>query len=111
MGCRRSPFLNMGTTLAVVQSNEDEYLDRLTKLHNIVSECDSSCISIVGDFNANVKTNANFAVLMKEFCEQFNYVWTSCKMLPNDTYTYVSDAWGSCSWLDHCISTEDGNGV
>ena len=79
--------------------------------HNIVSECDSSCISIVGDFNANVKTNANFAVLMKEFCEQFNYVWTSCKMLPNDTYTYVSDVWGSCSWLDHCISTEDGNGV
>ena len=32
-------------------------------------------------------------------------------MLPNDTYTYVSDVWGSCSWLDHCISTEDGNGV
>ena len=53
----------------------------------------------------------NFAVLMKEFCEQFNYVWTSCKVLPNDTYTYVSDVWGSCSWLDHCISTEDGNGV
>ena len=77
------------------QDNEDEYLGRLTKLHNIVSECDSSCISIVADFNANVKTNANFAVLMKEFCEQFNYVWTSCNMLPNGTYTYVSDAWGS----------------
>ena len=55
------------------QDNEDEYLERLTKLHNIVSECDSSCISIVGDFNANDKTNANFAVLMKEFCEQFAY--------------------------------------
>ena len=75
------------------QDNEDEYLDRLTKLHNIVSECDSSCISIVGNFNANVKTNANFAVLVKEACEQLNYVWTSCKMLPNDTYNYVSDAW------------------
>ena len=48
---------------------------------------------------------------MKELCEQFNYVWTSCKMLHDDTYTYVSDVWGSCSWLDHCISTEDGNGV
>ena len=36
------------------QDNEDEYLDRLTKLHNIVCECDSSCISIVGDFNENV---------------------------------------------------------
>ena len=34
--------------------NEDEY----TKLHDIVSECNNSCIAIVGDFNANVKTNA-----------------------------------------------------
>ena len=86
------------------QDNEDEYLDRLTKLHNIVCECDSSCISIVGDFNANVNTNANCAVLMKELCEQLNYVWTSCKMLHDDTYTYVSDVWGSCSWLDGWIT-------
>ena len=30
---------------------------------------------------------------------------------PSDTYTYVTDAWGSKSWLDHCISTEDGNDI
>ena len=29
----------------------------------------------------------------------------------NDTYIYVSDAWGSQSWLDHCISTEGGNDI
>ena len=27
------------------------------------------------------------------------------------TYTYVSNVWGSHSWLDHLISTEDGNNV
>ena len=66
---------------------------------------------MLGDFNANVKTRANFAVLLEEFYEQFSYVWslwTSCQRMPSDTY-YVSDAWGSKSWLDHCISTEDGN--
>ena len=36
-------------------------------------------------------------------------MWTSCQRLPSDTY--VSDAWGSQSWLDHCISTEDGNDI
>ena len=29
----------------------------------------------------------------------------------NDTFTYISDAWGSTSWLDHCIATHDGNNV
>ena len=57
------------------------------------------------------KKNANLAFLLKEFCSQFNYKWTSCLRLPEETYTYVSDAWGSHSWLDHLISTEDGNSV
>ena len=58
-----------------------------------------------------VLKNANFAVLLKELCSQFKYKWTSCLRLPEETYTYVSDAWGSHSWLDHLISTEDGNCV
>ena len=30
---------------------------------NLIAECDSSCITMIGDFNANVKTRANFAVI------------------------------------------------
>ena len=56
------------------RENEVEYLDRLAKLHNLIAECDSSCITIIGDFNANVKIRANFAILLEEFCEQFSYV-------------------------------------
>ena len=81
------------------------------KLHNLIAECDNSCITIMGDFNANVKTRANFAVLLEECCKQFSYVWTSCQRLLSDTYTYVSYAWGSQSWLDNCISTEDCNDI
>ena len=48
---------------------------------------------------------------MKEFCSKFKYKWTSCLKLPEETYTHVTDAWGSHTWLYHLISTEDGNCV
>ena len=89
----------------------EEYIDRLAKLRNILAKCDSTCVAVVGDYNANVLKNANFAVLLKEYCSQFKYKWSSCLKLPEGTHTYVSDAWGSYSWLDHIISTEDGNNV
>ena len=49
--------------------------------------------------------------MLKEYCSQFKYKWSSCLKLPEGTHTHVSDAWGSYSWLDHIISTEDGNNV
>ena len=57
--------------------NEEEYIDRLGKLHNILAECDSTCVAVVGEYNANVLKNANFAVLLKEYCSQFKYKWSS----------------------------------
>ena len=35
-------------------ANKEEYLDRLTKLHNLLAECDSTCVTVVGDYNANL---------------------------------------------------------
>ena len=32
--------------------NEEEYIDRLAKLHNILAECDSTCVAVIGDYNA-----------------------------------------------------------
>ena len=81
--------------------NEEEYIDRLAKLHNILAECDSICVAVVGDDGANVLKHANFAVLLKEYCSQFKYKWCSWCKLPEGTHTYVSDAWSSYSWLDH----------
>ena len=31
------------------------------------------------------------------------------ELLPTDSYTYISEAWHTTSWLDHCISTADGH--
>jgi len=49
----------------IKKDNQEEYLDHLTKLHNLVDECDGSCVTLIGDYNANVLKNANFAVLLK----------------------------------------------
>ena len=89
--------------------NEEEYLYCLTKLHNLLIECDCTCVTVVRDYNANVLKKKNFVVLLEEFFNQFKYKWTSCLKLLEGTYTCVNDARGSHSWLDHLISTEDGN--
>ena len=41
-------------------------------------------------------------------CEQFDYKLASRLLLPDDTYTYISDAWGTTSLLDHCVATDEG---
>ena len=30
-------------------------------------------------------------------------------MLPDNSYTYISEAWHTTSWLDHCICTADAH--
>lgn len=90
--------------------NEDEFVDRLSKLNVLLDELDSTCVTIVGDFNSNInKPNSCFAKYLSEYCDLFKYKWSSINHLPADTYTYISDAWGSQSWLDHCISTQDSD--
>lgn len=89
--------------------NEEEFVCRLSNLHVIVEDLDCTCINIVGDFNSNIlnKPSKN-AINLQEYCDFMNYRWSSKHFLPNDSFTYVSEAWGTPSWLDHCISSTDG---
>ena len=36
-------------------------------------------------------------------------ILSSKELLPADSYTHVSEAWHTTSWLDHCISTFDAH--
>jgi exonuclease III len=83
--------------------NYDEYVHYLGKLTAIIDECNTSAVSIIGDFNAKVGSKFENELL--------NFV-NSCNMYISDyehfgrtsnTFTYVSDAHGSTSWLDHYI--------
>jgi hypothetical protein len=78
----------------------------LGKLHSIVEASNVSSVYIVGDWNACIHGKV-FGVELHNFCSEFNYV-ISDRELANDRsteYTYVSDAHGTTSWLDHCVST------
>lgn len=62
--------------------------------------------NVIGDMNADISdSNSSFANHMVQFCQDNNFILSSKVILPADSYTYISEAWHSTSWLDHCIST------
>jgi exonuclease III len=89
------------------QSNVENYNDCLAKLALYVDNINSTCIYIVGDFNADLSKESSFGSILAAFCEDNNLYIADELMLPNDTYTYVSPSWGTTSWLDHVLCTAD----
>lgn len=108
--------LSNGTKLVILSvylpyqcdDNYDEYVDKLGALGAVMDELDTTCYTVVGDWNANLKqSDSPFAKLLTEFCQERQLIISSTKMLPSNSYTYVSEAWGTTSWLDHVISSKD----
>ena len=78
----------------------------------ILSELDTSCVSILGDWNADISdVNSMFAIHLKDFCSDTGMVISDEAMLAGDTFTQLSERWHSTSWLDHCLSTSDGHNL
>lgn len=60
--------------------------------------------------NADIADSGSvFANHLTRFCEDNNLTLSSGVLLPADSYTYISEAWHTSSWLDHCFSTADGH--
>ena len=98
--CVYMPFL--------CNENEDEFLSRLGVLSHTVRDFECPNVIIAGDFNANMSGEPSvFGSHLKLFCEENELSFSSIQKLPSDTYTYVSERWGSTSWLDHCICTKN----
>ena len=64
-----------------------------------------SCI--VGDFNADLSKQSNFGDMLLEYCTDVIFSIADANCLPSDSKTYVSPAWGTTSWLDHIICSDD----
>ena len=64
----------------------------------------------MGDMNADISDRKSvFGKYLIEFCHDNKLLLTSKVLLPTDSFTYVSEAWNTTSWLDHCISTADAH--
>ena len=94
-------------------SNEEQYIEKLGILTSVVEELETSCFAIVGDWNADLRNpdRSLFASHMLDFCEESDLLISSCSFLPRDSYSYVSSAWQTVSWLDHVVSSFDFHSV
>ena len=48
-----------------------------------------------------------FGEILLRCCTDNSLIIIDKESLPGDTYTYVSSAWGTISWLDHVVCTYD----
>ena len=53
--------------------------------------------------------NSLFGPALVQFCDSNSLHLSSQEMLPGDSFTYVSDAWGTQSWLDHVVASSDAH--
>ena len=90
--------------------NEEEYLNCLGSIACILTELDCTCVMIVGDFNANISRGL-FGDHLVRFVKETGLSFSSKLFLPSDTFTFLSEAWDTTSWLDHCISSADGHSI
>ena len=83
------------------QQNEDEYLNRLAFINSFISDNHSTSVLVVGDMNADLTDKRSlFAKHMLQFCDDNNLIVSSQMFLPADSYSYISEAWHTTSWLD-----------
>ena len=83
------------------------YRDYLSKIAVFTAGINSTCIFIVGDFNADLSKTSPFGSILCDFCHDNSFTIADKEYLPAGTYTYVSSAWGTTSWLDHIVCTAD----
>ena len=87
--------------------NHDMYVDYLSKIAVFTAGINSTCIFIVGDFNADLSKTSPVGSILCDFCHDNSFTIADKEYLPVDSYTYVSSAWGTTSWLDHIVCTAD----
>lgn len=88
-------------------ANSDLFIEYLGRIKDIYEECKAASLMVVGDFNADV--GSNFYTYLSNFCEDENFVIKDVEWITNSSiddtgvFTYVSDAHGTTSWLDHVV--------
>ena len=85
--------------------NYDDYVHYLGKLSSYVEDSTTASIVIVGDFNA--KLDSIFENELIIFVDNNNMHISDYERLGRDSgsFTYVSDAHSSTSWLDHYVAS------
>ena len=89
--------------------NKEMYMQCLGAIRNIIDEGSSSSYMILGDWNANLRTDQRslFGKPMIDFCNENNLIIIDKELFAEDSYTYISEASDSQTWLDHIVCAVD----
>ena len=89
--------------------NFDDFLQYIAKINDFVQNYKSPYIAICGDFNANIQSNSSsrFGRKLQEYCHDENLVIADQLMCPDSSFTFLSEAHHSVSWLDHIVTTNN----
>ena len=94
-------FMLVGFTIINVylpscsSDNEDIFREELRKVKSFYDSTDTPNVCLIGDFNAS-DSNKNGQIL-RDFCLDNDMILSDKELLPNDSFTYVSDAHHSCT--------------
>ena len=91
------------------EDNKETYKQYLGALDALLDELETTSVVILGDWNANLRNcgRSLFGKHMMEFCADNNLIIADRELLPGESYTHVSESWGTCSWIDHVVCTAD----
>ena len=65
--------------------NHDMYMDYLSKIAVFTAGINSTCIFIVGDFNADLSKTSTFGSILCDFCHDNSFTIADKEYLPADT--------------------------
>ena len=91
--------------------NYDTYMSYLVKIQQLVVGADTPYVYVIGDWNADILNRSRFGRELLEMCTDSDLYVSDKTLLPGDTYSFISKAHGTCSWLDHCIATTSGHNI
>ena len=93
--------------------NREIFQGQLEELKMIIDDLDSTSVTIVGDWNADISNPSHpHGPLLTQFAAENSLIISSEQLLPNDSFSYISEMNpGQVSWLDHCVSTQDGHNI
>ena len=93
--------------------NDDEFMDYLGMVHSIIQESDVSSVYVIVDWNAEINANSVFGSELSSFCtDHDSYVISDIEHLgiESGSFTFISEAHGSTSRIDHCVCRAYGSG-
>ncbi|XP_024116673.2 uncharacterized protein LOC112138347 [Oryzias melastigma] len=90
--------------------NETEFLNRLAFINCFIRDHNFLNVFIIGDLNSDISDCAStFGNHLKQFWEDNGLTLSTGILLPEDSFTHISEAWHTTSWLDHCVTSADAH--